>query len=278
MSGFSADWLALREAADHRARSRELEQTLSARFQTHDSITVVDLGCGTGSNLRATAPLLPERQSWTLVDYDADLLIAARMTLKAWADSASEDGDALELVEDRRRIRVDFRQADLAQDLDGALGGHADLVTASALFDLASPDFIRRFAAAVAARRSVFYTVLTYNGIQRWVPHRPADNAMASAFHRHQMRDKGLGPSAGPTAPAHLADQFRLSDYTVLEGDSPWKLSAPRDAALIAELAKGFAAAVAETGVVDKATIAAWQKVARTGAETGHTDTLAIPV
>jgi SAM-dependent methyltransferase len=263
MSGFSADWLALREAADHRARSRELEQTLSARFQTHDSITVVDLGCGTGSNLRATAPLLPERQSWTLVDYDADLLIAARMTLKAWADSASEDGDALELVEDRRRIRVDFRQADLAQDLDGALGGHADLVTASALFDLASPDFIRRF---------------TNTGIQRWVPHRPADNAMASAFHRHQMRDKGLGPSAGPTAPAHLADQFRLSDYTVLEGDSPWKLSAPRDAALIAELAKGFAAAVAETGAVDKATIAAWQKVARTGAETGHTDTLAIPV
>ena len=33
-------------------------------------ITVVDLGCGTGSNLRATAPLLGPEQHWTLVDYE----------------------------------------------------------------------------------------------------------------------------------------------------------------------------------------------------------------
>ena len=36
--------------------------------------TVVDLGCGTGSNLRALAPPCPRRQSWRLVDRDPALL------------------------------------------------------------------------------------------------------------------------------------------------------------------------------------------------------------
>ncbi len=278
MSGFNPDWLALREPADVRARNGELAQALAARFIGHEHASVVDLGCGTGSNLRTTSALLPDRQTWRLVDYDPALLAAARAALRRWAEQAEDGADgSLVLVKGRARIAVAFTQADLARDLEAALGARADLVTASALFDLCSADFIRRFTAAVAQRRSLFYTVLTYNGIQRWTPHRPADNAMASAFHRHQMTDKGFGPSAGPTAPAHLADQFRLNGYSVSEGDSPWRLEAPRDAALIAELAAGFATAVTETGKVDAKTVAEWRKLIRTRAETGHTDMLAIP-
>lgn len=278
MSGFAPDWLALREPADVRARAAGPAGTLAARFIGHEHASVVDLGCGTGSNLRATSGLLPDRQTWRLVDHDPALLAAARDKLAAWADGADTAADgALVLSKGRQRIAVTFTQADLAGDLAGALGSRTDLVTASALFDLCSADFIRRFAAAVAERRSLFYTVLTYNGIQHWTPRRPADNAMAGAFHAHQMRDKGFGPSAGPTAPAHLADQFRLAGYIVEEGDSPWRLSAPRDKALIDELADGFANAVAETGKVDRKTVDEWKKLSRSAAETGHTDTLAIP-
>ncbi|HKH34927.1 MAG TPA: hypothetical protein VKA80_12340, partial [Beijerinckiaceae bacterium] len=64
MSGFSADWLALREPADHRARNRELLAQLRARFAGQEAVTVVDLGSGTGSNLRACAPQLAPRQRW----------------------------------------------------------------------------------------------------------------------------------------------------------------------------------------------------------------------
>ena len=60
------------------------------------------------------------------------------------------------------------------------------------------------------------------------------------------------------------------------EGDSAWRLDGG-DAALIAELAAGFADAVRETGQVDAPTIAAWRTVIRTGAIVGHTDTLALP-
>ena len=77
MSGFSAQWLDLREPVDHRSRNVELGRRLARHFEGWRPITVVDLGCGTGSNLRATAPLLGPDQSWTLVDYDQALLDAA---------------------------------------------------------------------------------------------------------------------------------------------------------------------------------------------------------
>ncbi|MDX2288869.1 MAG: class I SAM-dependent methyltransferase [Hyphomicrobiaceae bacterium] len=277
MTGFSADWLTLREPVDHRSRNRELTSQLAARFAARDDITVIDIGCGTGSNLRGTAPMLATRQQWTLVDYDPALLLAARHQLAAWAETSFADGETLVLERAGKTIRVGFRQADLAADLDAALGQGADIITAAAFFDLASPAFIRRFADAVAVRRAVFYTVLTYNGIQRWQPRSPADNAMAAAFHRHQMTDKGLGAAAGPTAPQELADAFACQEsYSVIEGDSPWVLGSD-DQALIAELQAGHAQAVSETRAVDAATIAAWVKLVRTGSTVGHTDTLAVP-
>jgi SAM-dependent methyltransferase len=237
---------------------------------------IVDLGCGTGSNLRALAPQLGPRQSWTLVDYDARLLTAARDRLLAWADGTTDCRVGVILHKNGREIAVRFRQADLVRDLDAALGESADLVTASALFDLCSTTFIERFAEAVASRRAAFYTVLTYDGVQTWNPEHSADDAMRQAFIAHQKTDKGFGTSAGPDAPASLASAFRTAGYTVLEADTPWRLG-PEDSSLIADLATGFAGAVEETGRIDAKTIGAWHGVTRTGAVVGHTDTLALP-
>lgn len=276
MTGFSTDWLSLREAADHRARSSETADALAARFAQRSSIRITDMGCGTGSNLRATAPLLPEHQTWRLIDHDPALLAAAREHLAQWADRTGIDGDRLILEAQGKYIEVELHQCDLNEDINEALGSETDLITSSAFFDLVSVPFIKRLAAAVVARKAVFHAVLTYNGRQLWTPRHPSDNAVIAAFHRHQMRDKGLGPAAGPTAAMELADQFRASGYSVLEGDSPWQLGSG-DAALIAELQAGHVKAVAETGAVDQKTLERWTAVKHTGVYIGHTDTLAMP-
>ncbi|CAN0482726.1 unnamed protein product, partial [Phaeothamnion confervicola] len=170
MSGFSPEWLALREPVDHRSRDNALAGLLAGRLQPRPEPQIVDLGCGTGSNLRALAPLLGPRQRWTLVDYDPRLLDAAREKLSAWADRVEARDECLVLKKADREIVVRFRQADLVEDLEGALGEAPALVTASALFDLCSTTFIARFATAVARRRAIFYTVLTYDGVQTWTP------------------------------------------------------------------------------------------------------------
>ncbi len=276
MSGFSPEWLALREPVDHRSRAPDLARQLAQRFGGRDHLDIVDLGCGAGSNLRGTFHLLSRSQAWTLVDYDARLLAVARARLSEWADQSQSQDDALALVKDGKSLAVRFRQADLNADLDGALGPLPDLVTAAAFFDLCSTSFIARFAAAVAQRRAAFYTVLTYDGVQDWSPAHAADAAMLDAFRAHQLTDKGFGASAGWTAPRALADAFRAQGYAVSEGASPWAMG-EADARLVANLASGFADAVADTARVPSASIASWRVITRHAATVGHTDTLALP-
>ena len=115
MSGFAPEWLDLREGADHRSRNRKLERALAKHFDGWRPVTVVDLGCGTGSNLRATSPLLGPEQYWTLVDHDQALLDAAAQRLAAWADGADRQGGTLALFKGAKRINVEFRRADLAR-------------------------------------------------------------------------------------------------------------------------------------------------------------------
>ena len=274
--GFDPGWLDLREPVDHRSRSEDLARMLTRHFGRRPSIAVLDLGCGTGSNLRATAPLLGAEQHWLLVDRDEELLEAAVARLGAWAGSAERNGGSLMLTKDGKRIAVRFLCADLSRDLPRVLDPGADLYTASALFDLVSDDFIVDLAAEVVRRRAAFYAVLTYNGLQRWTPRHDADAALASAFRSHQGRDKGFGPAAGPIAPALLSAAFDAAGYMVSEGDSAWRLAAG-DEALIEALAAGFAAAVRETRLVPEGKIANWRAVGRTAALVGHTDTLALP-
>jgi SAM-dependent methyltransferase len=278
MSGFSVDWLALREDADHRARNAEILAGLAQHLAGRLEVTVVDLGCGTGSNLRAVAPSLPVRQSWRLVDHDPALLAAAREKVASWGDRAETSGSDLRVVKGRRVLTVSFVQADLATGFDAALGQGPDLVTAAALFDLVSVSWLEALVSAVAARRSIFYTALTYDGSEQWMPPHREDAAVLAAFHRHQSGDKGFGPAAGPQATGILARAFSEKGYSVREGASPWHLGTP-DAALIRQLAEGIASAALETQSLPDAVVADWHRARLEAAacRIGHLDLLACP-
>ncbi len=276
--GFSAEWLALREPADHAARDPGLRAAAAAALADKRAPHIVDLGCGAGSNLRGLAPALGPRQRWTLVDYDPRLLEAARAQLKRWADRVENDGATLTFEKSGKRIEVDFKPADLAADPAGPLAGEADLVTAAALFDLVSQAWLERFADALVARRLPLYTVLIYDGIERWTPPHAADAAMLAAFHAHQATDKGFGPALGPAATQAFDAALTRRGYRVRRAKSPWRLGAS-ETTLLRELAEGAANACAETGRVPAAYVADWRAARRaaTSCEIGHEDLLATP-
>lgn len=247
MSGFDPAWLDLREAVDRESRAQPVLAAAIARFAGRAAAHVADLGAGSGAMLRAIAPLLPGRQRWALVDDDGRLFAHARRRLAAWADEARAGADGtLLLRRDGKTIEVGFVLADLAADPLPAEAAEADLVTASALFDLVGADWLGSFAARLAGARRPLYASLTYDGRESFAPTHAADRDVVAAFNAHQRTDKGFGPALGPDAAAALRRALGAFGYACVEGDSAWRLG-PNDHELSAALIDGIATAAAET-------------------------------
>ena len=278
MTGFSAQWLALREPADHRARDPALQQQVCAQLAerargAHRAVRLIDLGCGSGSNLRALAVHLPDHQHWTLVDYDPSLLSAARAALSAWADQVLDEGEVLTLRKRNKHIQIKFSQVDLARDIEKVLEWPADLITAAAFFDLVAQAWLIRFCQAL---RTPVYSTLTYDGVERWQPPHPNDAAVLRAFHTHQKTDKGFGVAAGPLAIEMMQRELETLGFNVTLAASPWQID-QSEAPLIEALALGSAAAVRETGLVSTHDIDDWLSARRHAQHcmVGHWDLLA---
>ncbi len=256
MSGFSADWLALRAGADTRARDKSLATRLGAHLEGRSAVRVLDLGAGTGANLRATAALIEAPQHWVLADHDAALLARA-----AAAPNTT----------------IERREADLAAELSSLFDPAPDLVTAAAFLDLCGADWTERLVALAADCGAALYTVLTYDGREQWRPPNALDAEVLAAFHADQRRDKGLGPALGPDANAHLSAILRGHGYRVFEAASDWKLALPGSAALIAALADATATAVAGAIGADRARIWRTARLTARKVTIGHRDLLALP-
>lgn len=261
MSGFSTAWLDLREPADRAARAPETLAACARHFASAPELTICDLGAGAGASVTAFADILPARRRWRLVDADAGLLAEAK---RRHAGAG---------------VPVETLRADLAATPDPWPPG-CGLVTATALFDLASGDWIDGFTAALARDRLPLLATLTYDGRHTLAPPHADDDAMLDAFNRHQQTDKGLGgPAAGPNAAAALIAALRRRGYRVVSADSPWRLAdAHRD--LMDELLRGWAGAVSDAGFVAEDVAACWlgARLADTQAITvGHTDVFATP-
>jgi hypothetical protein len=238
-------------------------------------VRLIDLGCGSGSNLRALATSLPAQQHWTLVDYDPLLLTAARDALVAWADEVTSDSTILTLRKNNKTIEIEFAQVDLARDIERVLAWPADVITAAAFFDLVAEPWLIRFCQAL---RTTLYTVLTYDGTEQWLPAHTADASILKAFHAHQKTDKGFGVAAGPDAAAIMQRELAARGFQVTLAPSPWKID-QTEAAFIHALATGSAAAVRETGLLNTQELDQWlaARVTAQHCTVGHWDILATP-
>jgi hypothetical protein len=265
MSGFSSDWLKLREPYDAAARNADVLAAVLAAIRGQRSISVVDLACGTGSTLRAIGGRLPSRQHWRLVDNDLGLL-----------GSAATLGRPPEVV-------VTAQAIDLERDLELALDGPIDLITTSALLDLVSEDWLERLIVEAAARRLPVYAALSYDGRVSFDPVESFDAQIVSAVNRHQRGDKGFGPALGPEAVRHAADIFKRIGYSFVEGRSDWTFGTA-DQPIQREVLIGFAKAVGELGELPEQRVADWLawrlgQVAASASvmRVGHVDCFAMP-
>jgi hypothetical protein len=263
--GFSAEWLRLREPYDLRARSAVLLQRLARWCAGRRRLKVIDLGAGTGSNLRCMAPALGIEQDWTLVERDTTLIEAGREQL---ADSDT---------------RWRYRRLDLATDLEQLAGEDCDLVTAAALIDLVSAGWLGRLAAIRRQMKAALYVALSFDGRMVWDPGDALDDAIAILVGAHQRKDKGFGPAIGPGAARELQTKFGASDGAFMLDRSDWLLG-PDDRTIQEALLCGYEAACVEVDPERSARLRAWADrrraliaTGRSCLRVGHRDLLLLP-
>ncbi|PRY72254.1 DUF938 domain-containing protein [Halomonas ventosae] len=277
---FSAAWLALREGLDGRSRSHRLTglaaDWLSERAAPHG---IVDLGSGSGSNLCFLAARLPGPQRWRLVDHDAELLAHARRRGAPLRDGAG------------RPLSVETACRSLFP-VDRELLAEADLVVASALFDLMPRSWVASLVDACAARGQALLLILSVDGDWAFLDRRGArvedgeDIAVRTLFQGHQCRDKGLGPALGGEAPAVLASLLTAAGFRVESDASPWHLAAgdATQQSLAEALVTGWHDAAVEQAPLEAIRLGAWRdrrlaaiRAGELGVTVGHRDLFAWP-
>ena len=266
MSGFSAEWLALRESHDLQARNPAVLAAVAAGFKSHDAINIVDLACGAGSTVRALGSHLPARQHWDLVDNDQHLLALA------CGGSRSDD------------VGLNAVPLDLGGNFEAVLDGTKDLITTSALLDLVSEAWLDRLVRHVASHALPLYAALSYDGRTDFSPSDPLDEIITSAVNAHQRTDKGFGPALGPSAAAEAISRFEAIGYSIVQGHSDWQIGTT-DHEMQRALLSGWAQAAREIGALSHRDIDDWlarrnEKVDHNAStmRVGHVDFFATPM
>jgi hypothetical protein len=266
MSGFSAEWLALREPADAAARSSALASFVFGGPERAAPLVgrpfqgrLLDLGGGTGANIRYLSSRLPSPQLWTIVDDDPALLA------RAPADVTRRRADLNAVVDD-------------AELFQGCV-----LVTASALLDLVSAPWLERLILRCRAVDAAVLLALSYDGRIDCSPQEPDDDEVRRLVNEHQKTDKGFGPALGPDAAARAVALLSAAGYTTKQERSDWNL-APAARDLQQQLVRGWASAASAMAPGRSASIAAWQarrlahiEAGRSRIVVGHIDVAGIP-
>jgi len=272
-SNFDSHWLSLREPVDHRSRSKNLALLLADYWKNQKYVKILDLGSGTGSNMRYLSPYLERKnQQWTLLDHDLSLLRQiphpqdTRLKLKPLLGDLNKEG--LTLV------------------------AKNDLVTGSALLDLTSEKWLTELTERCVNQSCAAYFTLSYTGDVSWHPTQSGEvysrnledhNHICDILNRHQLRDKGTGPALGPSAVVKLDELFEDNGYVTKCSPSPWILD-HRDQELKKLLIEGWMESALEECPSESEKILSWSRsclVLASSSEyqlqVSHLDFLALP-
>lgn len=264
--GFSAAWLDRREPADAAARSQPLLERLKGWCAVRPGeLRVVDLGAGTGANLRRTAPVLGRPQTWTLIEHDPTLTAAGAARLAGC------------------QVTWRYRALDLARELETLAAEPVDLITASALIDLVSQAWLDRLVALRSRTGAALAVDLSFDGRVSWAPLDASDALVIELVDRHQRSDKGFGPALGSQAAMALLRGLDGSRGELLLARSDWRLG-PEATVLQQELLRGHAEAAVAIAPEHRDEIEGWQQRrlrpiegGRSALLVGHLDLLFLP-
>lgn len=224
---FDIDWLNERYPYDVEARNKTLESKIIAHLAKKSSITLVDIGAGTGSNCLYFIEQLPHTQKWYLIEQNEGF---KKTTIRRLRDYASyhkynfeRKKDIIKITSIRRNITVTILNDSLLNLAALVDLKKVDLVLANAVFDLFSAAQITQLVKIITHNKLVFYSTLNYEGMT-FNPADPFDDIFIAAYNEHKERRQVYGKALGKQAGQFMIALFQKQGNIVQSAISKWQI------------------------------------------------------
>lgn len=259
---FDPNWLQERYPFDADARNKEREWEAIHQFAYLDHVHLVDLGTGTGSNVRYYLEQFPQNQTWHCVEEDGALKEMFWQNIKQLAKTEGYElewnGEALKMSKSGHWVNIHFVEGNL-MELDSLVDLlRTDFILANAVFDLFSEAQFSELIHIISHHSLSLFFSLNYEGM-KFFPSEEADVFYIDQYNAHMKRPQPFGHGMGPDASQLMEKAFRTALAEVKLGESIWEIG-EKDEKMLTYLLGFFEDALADwwKTTEEKAAFIAW--------------------
>ena len=174
MHKFNNDWLFLREKIDKVSRNKKIIEKINKYFQDYKTLSIADLGCGTGSNYRYLYPKLKKRQSWDMIDISFE-------SIKEFKKKTNNKN---------KIININYKKFDLIKNIKSFKFEKYDIITGSAYLDIMPKNWYLGFKKQNLNTKVIYFSI-NYDGFFKFHPKHKDDQYVLNLFNKDQESDKG---------------------------------------------------------------------------------------
>ena len=222
-------WLAHRFACDAQARHHEIEHKFLAFFEQHQTaLKVVDVGSGTGANVRYYFDRIPHTQEWTLIGQSTQLLDEGVNSLSAFAQENDygwqhQSNNTFVLTDAEKTATIKLVSGSIEHIEQLADLPQADIVTANAVFDLLSFEQFDALVEKLAQHDVCLLATLNYYETS-FLPFFKEDHRFLRWYHMHMKRPQPMGIAMGPDCSEEMLDLLAQHHMMIEQEGSQWHL------------------------------------------------------
>lgn len=227
-TGFETGWLNERFRFDNAARNPPVEQAFLQFLSAKQSITIVDIGSGTGANCLYFLEKSEHDQQWFLVEKDSRF---AQPTIQKLVEFAERSGYDFQTLEDLFKIETVTKKVSISLVKDDFFRlpelvdlKKVDVVMAAAVFDLLSEDQFIALADNIFSNQIALLTTLNYTGMS-FQPELSLDKKYIALYESHMNRRQDFGKAMGKNAAVFIEKYFHKKGYPFIKGESIWQVS-----------------------------------------------------
>jgi hypothetical protein len=224
---FDIDWLNQRYPFDAEARNKALEAKVFQFLNKKTTLTLVDVGAGTGSNCLYMVEQLPQNQQWFLVEINE---ILKKATIKRLKEYAAYHKYSFEKKKSRILIKTKSKEIEVhilnlsMLEMEHSINlSTVDLVLANAVFDLFSAAQFEQFFALLKKYQLPLYATLNYEDML-FTPEDPFDAAFIKTYNNHMERVQDFGQAMGKNGGALIKQLFEKHRWKVDSVPSNWRI------------------------------------------------------